>query len=180
MFDARLLLLSLLIVTGWAVSRASLSLARTIARASIIAAVIVLAVLFASGVAYESRASAEIHRWSAHGLVILVWTSVPFCLGALWHQKLARRPIATVFQTVQLLFTMVAALVGSFTGYLGPLRNPDVDAETHNRFTTLHIVALPIVLLANLMIWYVAFREVPAKEAKTSPADSQPRSGGIV
>jgi hypothetical protein len=122
------------------------------------------------GLAYEPGMPMEIHRWTGDGLVIFLWLGVPFAGVIVLHQKLARK---TVIAVVQTLVVVTALVFASFTGYLGPLRNLDNLEETNQRLVVLHEVVLPTMLSLLLVTWLFALRPLVAMK-RPSPANEEP------
>ena len=162
---------------GWMTSRAWPHRARVIARCFPVVAGVFLAVLLISGFSHHVTSLNEIHRWAGHGLVTLVYLCVAFSLGILLHQKITRRPVLAVVQSLTLLFCIAMTLSASFTGYLdaGPVPDPVIAEETHNRFVVLHLVVQPTFLAILFVAWFFMFRS-PRQISETP----QPRSGNIV
>jgi hypothetical protein len=127
-----------------------------------------LGILLVSGLGNLAGPLGQVHRWTAHGLVILLWLCLPFAIVVLLVQKLRQLPFASIGQALALLFCLPVSLVTAFTGYLGPFQNPDLDEATRNRFNVLHMVVLPSILAALFVSWFFIFR--PRRKTVSSPS----------
>jgi hypothetical protein len=164
----RWLTVPLLFAVGWLASRRRPEASRAVARLFAAIALLLLMSLAATGGAASSEASLYVHRWTAHGLVIFLWLTIPYALGVVLQRKLRSTPIRAILQSLLMLLCFGMGLVASFTGYLDPLRSPDVGEETANRFFVQHQVVLPTILGTLLLAWTYAFRP-PRDKAKSAP-----------
>jgi hypothetical protein len=135
-----------------------------------------LGILVLSGIANELRALAEVHRWTAHALVILAWTGGPIAIGSQWQQKALKQPVGCIGNTLFVLVVIAVTFMATFTGYLGPIGNPDSGADTHRRFIVLHMIVLPAILAALLGGWLRAFQKPIANRQLGSVDAAKPSS----
>ena len=158
----RWLLLPVIIGLGWVASRTHEARARKAARCLALIAGALLVLLGISGLLRGGGLLADIHRWTGHAVVIVLWLGVPFAIGVTLQQDLTRRPVAAVVQVLALLLGLAIALAASMTGYLGPTNSapvdPAIDQETYNRFRVLHFVVLPGLCAALMVQWWWYFR----------------------
>jgi hypothetical protein len=119
---------------------------------------VVLCISLLSSLGNPAGAAGQVHRWTGHLLVILVWVSVPFALVVLLIYKLGRHPFAAIGQSLFLLLSLPIALIASFTGYLGPIRSAEIGEQASNRFYVLHMCILPSVLAVLFIGWFFIFR----------------------
>lgn len=117
-----------------------------------------MVLLAISGLLHSTSPFGAVHRWTAHGLVILIWCAAPLALVA--HYVMRRR---MALFGVLLALVFVAAFFASVTGYLDPseeeLAAHPVHMETHRRFIVLHAIVLPLTLSALVIGWLrVAWR----------------------
>lgn len=168
-----------LIILGWATSRAWSLTARAIARATSLAAGVVLGILLISGAWAQATGPNDVHRWAGHGMVTLLYLCVGFSLGVLLHQKITRHPILAVIQSLALLLCLAVSVSASLTGYLDvePSANPVIAEENHNRFIVLHMFLLPTILLVLLGIWHFAFWSVHEASQTANKVVGAPLNG---
>jgi quinol-cytochrome oxidoreductase complex cytochrome b subunit len=160
MLDARWLLFPALIAIGWASSRRQPSVSRIVARCSALVIGIALGLITISGLLQSIMELAGLHKWSGHGLLILIWLSVPFSIGVLLQQRSMQYPARTIGYSLAMLLALVAAFLGSITGYLGPSGNREIGEKARNRFIVLHCFVLPAVLAALICVWIYALRSL--------------------
>jgi hypothetical protein len=171
----RLLLFPLIAVVAWLLSSRNGESARKAVRVlSVIVAAIFL-VTALTGLARSQPTASSIHKWSGHASVIAVWLFVPFSVGVGLQRNIRHRPGFAVAQTIVLLSSLALVLLASFTGYLAPSHVEDVSEATRNRFTILHLFALPSLIALLLTVWYWLFRPAPIG---TGDPDWSPRPIG--
>jgi len=145
-----------LIVAAWFLSGKRSELVRKACRSL---ALVVLCLLFALAVTGLLRSGeSEIHKWLGHGLLIVVWLTVPIGIGSTLQRNLAPRRSSAVCHTVLLFGVLGVALLSSVTGYLGPLRNEGISEESLNRFIVLHKIVFPAALATLSLAWLWCFR----------------------
>lgn len=164
-----------LAVFGWTSAIAWPRLTIRVMRKAPIPAALLLGVLFFSGLLWPTGENGEIHRWTAHAMTILMWVAVPSGIGVLLQRKMSRHPLIAAVQSGLLFFFLAIVLESSFTGYLGPINNPDIGEETRNRFIALHQFVLPLLCGTLLVAWPFFFRE-----RSNVAEDSSRDSGGSV
>jgi len=148
---------------GWATSRGWPDAARIGARAMPLVMGVILGVLVLTGLPWLHFATAEVHRWSGHAIVVLVYTCTAYALGVLIHQQLVRYPVLAVAQSLGLLISLAVLLLASMTGYLDDDPRTSAAAhETQGRFVGLHMVVLPTAFAISLVVWHRAFRPEPS------------------
>ncbi|MEX2172863.1 MAG: hypothetical protein WD872_00790 [Pirellulaceae bacterium] len=108
-----------------------------------------------------------IHRWGAHGFVILLWLGVPFAIGMAVEAAGRRGIMATAGLILLLLMSLAVAFSASITGYLGPSTQPDLSPEGHRRFAVLHGIALPLLLFGLLLGWLWHLRPTLSKPSRS-------------
>jgi len=89
---------------------------------------------------------------------------VPFAIGVLLERSLHRRAFLTVIQGLALFAFLGLSFLTGFTGYLGPSFQPDVDEEARLRFSVLHLVVLPALIGALIVVWAWLFRAGSGQE----------------
>jgi cytochrome bd-type quinol oxidase subunit 2 len=161
------------------VSEAVESARKAVRVLSVIVAAIFLAMAL-TGLARSQPTAYSIHKWSGHALVIAVCSFVPFSAGVGLQRNIRRRPGFAIAQTIVLLSLLALVLLASFTGYLGPSHVEDVSESTRNRFTILHLFALPSLIAILLTAWYWLFRPPTLRAAEqTNAADVQNGSAQV-
>jgi hypothetical protein len=105
------------------------------------------------------------------GSSLLIWSAV----GAFWvsfaafmEQARIRGRVLFPGRILVAIVSVLLALNTGFTGYLGPVRNPDIGEEDLIRFRAIHQFIEPALLLGFLFWWWVLLRglaRVPGKEA---------------
>ncbi len=168
----QLVLFPVIAVVAWFLSsRHGESVRKAVRVLSIIAATAFL-VIASTGLARSQPTASSVHKWSGHALVIAVWLFVPFSIGVGLQRNIRRRPGFAIAQTMMLLSLLAFVLLASFTGYLAPSHVEDVSEETRNRFTAIHLFALPSLVATLLTGWYWLFRPHTARAAEqTNAAD---------
>lgn len=149
--------LAFLMLAGWYTSARWPEATRQAALMASLVCALCFAPVVASGLLRDYGALPEMHKWSAHVLVILLWLAIPFASGAALERHLKSRPLPTIAQVLALLLLLGAALLASFTGYVGPTHVQHIRQETLNRFLVLHCVALPILMGILLAAWFWSF-----------------------
>jgi cytochrome bd-type quinol oxidase subunit 2 len=161
---------------GWLAAHLSPELSRLLARGIGLLAAILLTLLCGSGVlslfGVPVGVPDELHRWTGHGLVIIVWQGVPFSMGVLLRRQIRRSPLTAILQTLALLICLFATLFASFSGYLNIPPDSPSNTETHGRFTVLHLFVSPTLLAFLLFVWIWSFRRV----TNLSAPNSEPHS----
>ncbi|HEV3342859.1 MAG TPA: hypothetical protein VG125_20975 [Pirellulales bacterium] len=95
-------------------------------------------------------AVAATHRWTAHGLVIMVWCLTVITIAAALV-SLRRRPVIAITSGACVVVVLSLVILESFTGYLGrsALGVQAVAAETRMRFYVLHELVLPCLAITT-------------------------------
>lgn len=160
----QLLLVPTLLVLGWILARRCQwgPVIQRIATGGVVAGVLVLLV---SGLLIDVHSVVHAtHRWTAHLLVIWMWTFGLLSIGARYGEGWGDWKF-------ELLIVCLGGslLVTSFTGYLGPRTaaeyGEELLEETKNRFIVLHMFVLPGVVGALATCWtYLAW----ARERRSS------------
>jgi hypothetical protein len=146
------MLLFVSFAVGWAVASFSEAAARIAGTIGVLLVLLVGLVTAGSGLADPGNLMvAEIHRWTAHLLVICAWWVAPYCGGVVLrrHTWLG----ALIGRWVLLALAAMATVSASMTGYLLLGARLENDQETFARGVMLHQFVLPIVLLTLVSFW---------------------------
>jgi hypothetical protein len=161
------LLLAGFIVAAWFISKRHREAAGKIGRLLPVAAGIVLLSSAITGWLRADGVLTNIHRWTGHALVVIIWLGVPFAIGVLLQQHVRCRSTTAVCQLFAFLVVLGSVSLAGFTGYLGPSHLDSIGEETRNRFNILHPFFLPGLIFALLFEWWWFF----------SPEEHNPEPG---
>jgi hypothetical protein len=147
-----LLLLPALLVAGWQIARRC-DIGSHVQRTLAAVALSWMFVVMLAGLMRDTREwILELHRWGAHGFLILIYLATPLAIGARFGQRAGSAGFV-----ILLLSLLLVSFLASITGYLNPtpeeLAANAVHAETHNRFVVLHMIVLPLVTLVLTGLW---------------------------
>ena len=163
---------------AWRLTSREVQFSRTISQMSLLLVVAALAALIFTGALRSQGLTQDIHRITGLLICDLVCLAVPFILGALFQQRLKKRPLEVSLYTLCLLLLVGVVILSSLTGYMKPtddgMRNAQlseqrqidmelVRAESLNRFKILHFYLFPSVVLVLLGCWY---RALPIENTK--------------
>ena len=148
----RFLLFPAIVVIAWQLALRWPATARRIAWLLAAATGIFLLTLAVTGLVRPAGVTADIHKWTGHGLVIFIWLAVPFTIGVVLRSVGQRRSGIAV-KILALLALFGIALLASMTGYLGPSHGTG-DLETLHRFNVLHQLVLPGLAAGLTLYWF--------------------------
>jgi len=96
--------------------------------------------------------AAEMHKWSAHAVVIVAWCFLVTLPAIFLAKRRAELGLRVISSTLAMAMFFGSVLLLAFTGYLvpdDPVASPTA-AETMNRFYLLHCGVLPIAMAAAM------------------------------
>lgn len=114
---------------------------------------LMMLLLALTGVGHDTTPQDEVHRWTGHGMVIVLWWLAPFSLGVALGDSRSRGCFMTGSAVLLVVATVIMVLFTSFTGYLYPHDRPPNAEETANRFWVLHGVVMPAITFLMLLGW---------------------------
>jgi hypothetical protein len=114
-----------------------------------------------AGCAYRgSPAWKEWHLWGGHSLAQATLVVFVITLVALIQLSMLLRSWRPLWRALVPVLAVVLAYHTSFTGYLGPWRNPGLDNETIVRFRVIHQFMEPVLLASLLVGWWFLVRRL--------------------
>jgi hypothetical protein len=153
----RLLLVAVLCALGAVVSRRNRELANSIVCAVGVFCLAIWCIVIVTGIWRSDPLTNLIHGKAAHGIVIAIWLGGFFAFGVGIQQSQARGIPFSLARVAILVFVLLVGIVGSFTGYMGPTRDPEQPIDSYHRFVVLHQFVLSTLLFILLSLWVRMF-----------------------
>jgi hypothetical protein len=145
-----------ILVGGWFLSRRKPGIAKIITRSFLAVIVALLALLAITGIQHATQG--ELHRWTGHGLTIVVWLWFVCMLGEVWGRRWPHHFGAILGLSMLLVVCVSLGFLASITGFLGPSHRNKPSEQEMNRFIVLHQFALPFLFSLSLAVigWWEA------------------------
>ena len=99
--------------------------------------------------------SAGMHSVMGHGFVIVLWVLAPAITGVSVSEIIRSRRWLRLVDILAVQFLLVSGIVAAVTGYL---IEAEASVEARLRFTVLHKIAFPFLVVVLVLTWLILSR----------------------